>query len=118
MRRDSSPPGVQCAGALEKRSLGAVNASLVLLVLGPLVKQTHPLEQESHARRLIDTAAFRFDNAVLYLVGHSQTVTAADGVGFENQIHWIGEALTVQHHRRAFLERDRYRLGLDYHVVA
>ena len=48
-------------------------------------------EQQRHARRLVDAAALRFDDAVLDLVAHAEAVAAADRVGFEHQRDVVAE---------------------------
>jgi hypothetical protein len=43
--------------------------------------------EQRQARGLVDTAALGFDDAVFDLVAHAQTMSAADGIGFHDQIH-------------------------------
>ena len=42
-------------------------------------------EEQRHARRFVDAAALRLDDAVLDLIAHAEAVAAADRVGLEQQ---------------------------------
>src|SRR6185436_7301584 len=71
-----------------------------------------------HARRLVDAAALRLDDAVLDLVAHAQAVASADRIGFFHQLESIGEALAVERHRLAPGKFHADLLALDPDLVA
>ena len=74
--------------------------------------------QQGHARGFVDAATLGFDDAVLDLVAHAQTMTPADDVGLHEQINVAREGLAIQRHRTAFLEAHRHGLCLHRHIVA
>src|SRR5699024_1086712 len=74
--------------------------------------------QQRHARGLVDPARLRLDDAVLDLVGHAESVTAADLIGLEDQRHGIVEDLAVDRDRATGLEADGDLLGGDLDVIA
>ena len=63
--------------------------------------------QQRHARRFVDAAALGLDDPVLDLVAHAEAMSAADGVGLEEQRDGIGERLAVQRDRLALDETHR-----------
>lgn len=66
-----------------------------------------------HAGGFVDAAALGFDDAVLDLVAHAQAVAATDAVGFQEQLHGIGDFLAIEGHGAAFFEGHRHFLSLD-----
>jgi hypothetical protein len=74
-------------------------------------------EQQRQAGGLVDAAALGLDDAVLDLVAHAQAVAPADAVGFQDQLHRVGEGLAVQRDRLAFLEAHGDFLGLHRDFV-
>src|ERR1039458_9247561 len=55
-------------------------------------------KEQGHARSLVDAAALGLDDSVFNLIGHAQAVTAADAVGFEEEVDWVVELLAVEGH--------------------
>ena len=60
--------------------------------------------QERHAGGFVDTAAFRFDDAVLDLVAHAEAVSPADAVRFQHQLDRVGVFAAIERDRHAFGE--------------
>ena len=75
-------------------------------------------EEKRHARSFIDAAGLGLDDAVLDLVGHAETVTAADAVGLFHESDGIRELLPIDGDGNALLEFNRDRFRLDFNVVA
>ncbi len=63
--------------------------------------------QEGESRRLIDAATLCFDDAVLDLVAHAETVATTDSIRFVHELDLRGELLAVECDRPAFAELDR-----------
>ncbi len=75
-------------------------------------------EEESEAGRLVDAAAFGFDDAVFDLVGHAETVAATDAVGFEHEGYGVGVFGAVEGDGETFFEADGDLFEFDGDVVA
>ncbi|VXB84363.1 hypothetical protein BACI9J_250001 [Bacillus altitudinis] len=73
--------------------------------------------QQRHARRLVDAAALRLDDAVLDLVGRTQAVAATDGVRLVDQGDRVGVLDAVDRDGATGLEPDADDLGRDLDVV-
>jgi hypothetical protein len=70
-------------------------------------------EEQRHRRCFINASALGFNDAVFNLVGHSQAMPAANGVGFEHHVDLIRECLSVDGDRQSFIEADAYFFGRD-----
>ena len=69
--------------------------------------------EQRHTGGFVDAAGLRFDDAVLDLIGHAETVAAADAVRFVHQLHEIRELNAIQGNRAAFFKAHRHRFRLD-----
>ena len=73
--------------------------------------------QQGQAWSFVNSTALGFNDAVLDLIAHAQSMAAADAVGFEDQFHGIRELDTVQRDRLTFFKTHGNFLALDFNLV-
>src|SRR6185503_1294988 len=74
-------------------------------------------EQPSYVGCLVDAATLGFDDEILALIAHSETVAAADAIGLEHHLDGILEGDSVQRDRLPLIELNRDLLALDDDVI-
>src|SRR5271169_6656075 len=75
-------------------------------------------KEQSKARSLVDPAALGLDDSILNLIGHAQAVTAADAIGFKEEVDGRIELPAVQGYGRALFEPNRDLFRRDHYIVA
>ena len=74
--------------------------------------------QKSQSRRLVNTATFCFNDAVLDLIAHTETMATANGIGFVHEFNLIGKFFSINRHWPTFMEANTHGLGSDHDVFA
>ena len=73
--------------------------------------------QQCHPRGFVDATALRFNDTVFNLIAHTQTVTAADTVGFQHHLNVVAEGFTVQSNRMTLFKTHGHFFCRDLHAL-
>ncbi len=71
-------------------------------------------KEQRHSRCFVDATTLGFDNAILNLIRHTQTVATADGVCFLHQLNRI-ECLAIDGNRATLNELNLHIFGINLH---
>ena len=75
-------------------------------------------KQQRHGGRFVYSPALGFDDAVLDLIAHSESVASTDAIGFKHQFNRVVKRAAIQRNRQAGFESNGDGFGFDDHVFA